>query len=63
MDENTQKRLFKIEERFTAPGTMNETGTGLGLLITQHFVTVNKGSMAIESKQGKGTTFTARLPK
>lgn len=63
MDTNTQQKLFKIEELITTPGTMNEVGTGLGLLITQHFVTINQGSLHFETQAGKGTTFTVRLPK
>jgi PAS domain S-box-containing protein len=63
MSKDIQQKLFKIEELLTTPGTMNETGTGLGLLIVKHFVEINQGNIAIESELGKGTTVSIRFPK
>ncbi len=36
-------------------------GTGLGLAIVKEIVDLHKGSIEIDSQQGKGTTFTVRL--
>ncbi|MBU1370109.1 MAG: PAS domain S-box protein [Bacteroidetes bacterium] len=44
------------------PGTANEKGTGLGLLIVQDFVRMHQGTLEIASKLKKGSKFTVRLP-
>jgi two-component system, sensor histidine kinase and response regulator len=44
-------------------GTMGETGTGLGLSICKEFIEKQGGDIQVESKPGKGTTFTIRLKK
>ena len=38
-------------------------GAGLGLSICKHLIELHGGKMSIESKVGKGSTFTIRLPK
>nr|WP_121271261.1 histidine kinase N-terminal 7TM domain-containing protein [Pedobacter schmidteae] len=43
-------------------GTMNEKGTGLGLVICKDFMERNNGKMQITSELGKGTKFYLYLP-
>ncbi len=54
--EEARKRLF--EPFFTT----KIAGTGLGLPITRTLVEANKGKIHVESRPGKGTTFTVLLP-
>jgi signal transduction histidine kinase len=56
------KTLFNLEHSKTTPGTSNETGTGLGLIVCKEFVEKNNGTISINSKVGEGTTVTISLP-
>jgi signal transduction histidine kinase/ligand-binding sensor domain-containing protein len=60
-EENISK-LFQIDEQFRMPGTANEKGTGLGLILCQEFIKLNKGKLTVSSIPGKGSTFTFTLP-
>jgi signal transduction histidine kinase len=58
-----QEKLFQIETHHTTPGTAQEKGTGLGLIICKEMVESHHGQICVESEQGKGTTFTFTLPQ
>lgn len=60
--ENIIDKLFKIEEQISTPGTMKESGTGLGLLLCKEFVTINRGDIWVESIFGEGSTFKFTIP-
>lgn len=63
MSETTRRKLFKIDEKISLQGTENERGTGLGLILCKEFVTINKGSITVDSELGKGSSFCISLPK
>lgn len=63
MNEKTINSLFKIDKISTSPGTNNEKGTGLGLILCQEMLVKNNGKIWVESELGVGTSFFFELPK
>ncbi len=61
MTEKNLENLFTGSFNST-PGTANEQGTGIGLVLSQEFAHANKGRITAESQPGKGTAFTLLLP-
>jgi signal transduction histidine kinase len=57
-----QRKLFKIDSFHSTPGTHDERGTGLGLLLCKEFVELHGGNIRIESEAGKGSRFAFTLP-
>ncbi|PKP51388.1 MAG: hypothetical protein CVT92_12885 [Bacteroidetes bacterium HGW-Bacteroidetes-1] len=55
-------KLFRIDENYSTPGTQNEKGTGLGLILCKEFVEKHGGKIWVESKLGVGSTFYFSLP-
>ncbi len=62
MDQDFIQRIFEIDSNRTKPGTRNEKGTGIGLLLCKEFVEKNGGRLWAESEVGKGSTFKFTLP-
>jgi signal transduction histidine kinase len=57
MPEHVKKRLFTDQAVSTKVG-----GTGLGTRIVKNVVDAHGGSITVDSEEGRGTTFTLRLP-
>lgn len=63
INESKLRELRAIDNYTSTPGTLEEKGTGLGLIIIQEFIKANNGYLDMESTEGKGSTFTVVLPK
>jgi len=56
-------KLFKLETKYTTPGTSDELGTGLGLLLCKEFVEKHNGKIWVESNFNSGSIFKFTLPR
>jgi len=54
--------LFRIGENVSMPGTNNERGTGLGLILCRDFVEKHGGTIRAESETGMGSRFYFTMP-
>ena len=55
-------RLFEPFAQAEASATREFGGTGVGLAITRRFCEMMGGTVLVESVEGKGSTFTMKLP-
>ena len=62
MDENQKSMLFEMNKSFTTPGTTNEKGSGLGMILCKDFIEKHGGEIWVESNAGKGSEFFFTIP-
>ena len=55
--------LFDISSAFSTSGTQQETGTGLGLRLSNEMVKRNQGRLWVDSSPNQGTVFYISLPR
>lgn len=56
-------KIFDISLHQSAPGTNDEKGTGLGLMLCKEFVEQHGGTIGVESTPGHGSTFRFNIPQ
>jgi len=60
--EDILQKLFRIDNLISVPGTSNEKGTGLGLILCKEFLMKHGGTVRVESESGKGSRFILYFP-
>jgi len=56
------EKLFSMQNTFSTPGTNNEKGTGLGLILCKEFIEKHNGKIWVESQINLGSTFFFTIP-
>jgi len=56
------REIFKRFVRGTGSRAANIQGTGIGLAMARHIIEAHDGEIRLESKPGRGSTFTILLP-
>jgi signal transduction histidine kinase len=62
MTKAQKEKLFSLDINISSPGTDNELGSGLGLLLCKEFIEKHNGEITVESNPGQGSTFSFFLP-
>jgi len=62
MTDESKNKIFRIDTLHSTYGTMDEKGSGLGLLLCKEFVEKQGGEISFVSELNRGTTFTFTLP-
>jgi signal transduction histidine kinase len=60
--ETDVQKLFHIDSKVKRKGTNNEDGSGLGLILCKEFVSINNGSLWVESTSAEGSLFSFTIP-
>lgn len=63
MNKETRNKLFKIGGHVSIPGTNNEKGSGLGLILCKDFIERHNGRIYVDSEPDKGSQFIIRIPQ
>ena len=56
------EKLFRLDETYSTPGTKDEKGTGLGLILCKEFIEKHGGKIWVESTPGEGSIFIFTIP-
>jgi len=62
IEQEQLRSLFSLQNSVSTPGTENEPGTGLGLILCKELAEKNLGRIEVESTPGHGSKFSLLLP-
>ncbi len=62
IDADGQAKLFRIDAQYRRPGTANERGTGLGLILCKEFIERHGGTIRMTSAVQTGSSFFFTMP-
>jgi len=62
MSEDQKMMLFGMNKSFTTPGTTNEKGSGLGMILCKDFIEKHGGKIWVDSDSGFGSEFFFTIP-
>jgi signal transduction histidine kinase len=62
MSQENLQNIFRLDVSQSTPGTEEEEGTGLGLIICKEMLEQNGGQIWVESESGRGTTVGFSIP-
>lgn len=62
MDHRLQQEIFTLNQNTGREGTAGEASTGLGLLLCKELIAMNRGTIGVESEEGKGSRFFFTIP-
>ncbi len=62
MTQNQINTLFSCDRTISSPGTNNEKGMGLGLVLCKEMIDINNGKIEVQSSPEEGTKFMITLP-
>lgn len=63
ISEEEQEAIYDKFTRLDNPLSRSEGGNGLGLFLAKRLTEAHHGELELKSKEGKGSTFTLKLPK
>ncbi len=62
ISQDALQKLFRIDSQYKRTGTNNESGTGLGLVLSREFVIRMGGDITATSEPNKGSNFVFTIP-
>lgn len=63
ISEEILPKLFRLDDNVSTVGTDGEQGSGMGLILCNDIMKKHNGEISVQSKEGRGSTFTIRIPQ